>query len=392
MFSRRQFLPPRSASPLSPSPAPRSSRAQTPPSGASVDPTLFDYLSLSPTSIANLTQATPLMAGNQQLQADTLDIALPFDLTNDDQTHEWIVGMFNVTLPSFMMTNVFRDDFFLNTGFDITQIESGAEAGEPPKMVTFLRGAFDPVAVQAVQLLNGYKQLEIAGRPVYSALRGQRGRPHQSHLSHGAGAHEQLDVPGRRHPRLCIDAGADRTGAYSGNHAGRTARDHAGVEHPRYPADFQRGAWVPATFLPGIPAELFQPSSQDEIAEAMEALRQQEPAPVVLAAIAGDSPGGPIEFKTRDAVSIASQPVSYSKFALAYATPEAAQTAATQIEDRLATGSSMAINEPWSSLFSEWSAVPNLEQSSVLLSLKWDGRASRAVNLVFNRDLGFITG
>src|SRR5215207_7959782 len=168
MLSRRQFLSGTLGLSGVALTGPSFANAQTPPSGTSVDPTLFHYLSLSPSSIANLTQAMPLMAGNQQIQAETLDIALPFDFTNDDQTHEWIVGMFNVTLPSFMMTNVFRDDFLLNTGFDITQIESGAEAGEPPNMVTFLRGTFDPVAVQAVQLLNGYKQLEIAGRPVYS--------------------------------------------------------------------------------------------------------------------------------------------------------------------------------------------------------------------------------
>ena len=52
----------------------------------------------------------------------------------------------------------------------------------------------------------------------------------------------------------------------------------------------------------------------------------------------------------------------------------------------------MATQEPWTELFSDWSAVPNPEQSSVLLSIKWSGRAGRAINLVFNRDLGFITG
>ena len=141
---------------------------------------------------------------------------------------------------------------------------------------------------------------------------------------------------------------------------------------------------------------MFAPSSQDEIAEAMEALREQAAsqgqAPIVISAITGDSPGGPIEFKTRDAVSIASQPDSITKFALAYATPEDAQTAAIQIEERLATGASVATEEPWSELFSEWSVAPNLEQRSVLLSIKWNGRAGRAIDLVFRRDLGFITG
>ena len=198
------FSPLRSASRLSPSPVPALPPRKTParPSGAAIDPTLYDYLSLSPASVANITQAMPLLAGNQQLQAETLGIALPFDVNNPDQMHEWIVGMFNVSLPSFMMTNILRDDFVANTGFDITQIDTGAEIGEPPNMVTFLRGTFDPVAVQAVQVVNEYKQLEVAGRTVYSLFEDARSRPHPPHLGHGDGAHEQLDDPRRRHPRL----------------------------------------------------------------------------------------------------------------------------------------------------------------------------------------------
>ncbi len=394
MLSRRRFLSSTLGLSAVSLAGPSLARAQTPPSGASVDPTLFDYLSLAPSSIANLTQAMPLMAGNQQLQADTLDIALPFDMNNDDQMHEWIVGMFNVTLPSFMMTNVMRDDFVLNTGFDISQIESGAEAGEPPSMVTFLRGSFSPVAVQAAQLLNGYKQLEIAGHTVFSLFED---------------AEVDLTNPissmalARMNNSTILD---DGTLVYAAALElieqvlipGPSLAEQPGVMQALNTLDtplISSAVLGPGNFLPGIPTELFQPTSQDDIAEAMEALRAQaaqEPAPIVLAAIVGDSPGGPIEFKTRDGASLASQPDSLTKFALVYATPEDAQTAAAQIEERLATGNSVAAETPWPTLFSDWSAVPNLEQSSVLVTIKWGGRAGRGITLVFSRDLGFITG
>ena len=391
MLSRRQFLSATLGLSAVALTGPSFARAQTPPSGASIDPALFDYLSLTPTSVANLTQAMPLLAGNQQIQAETLDIALPFDMNNADQMHEWIVGMFNVTLPSFMMTNVFRDDFLLNTGFDITQIETGAEAGEPPNMATFLRGTFDPVAVQAVQLLNGYKQLEVAGRSVYSLF-----EDNEIDLTNPISAMALA----RMNNSTILD---DGTLVYASTLGlieqvltpGPTLIEQPGVMQALNTLDTPLISSVvlgPGNFLPGIPAELFQPSSQDEIAQAMEALRAQEPAPIVLAAIAGDSPGGPIEVDNRDGASLASQPDSLTKFALVYATPEDAQTAAVQIEERLATGSSVVSQNPWTTMFTDWSAVPNPEQSSVLLSIKWEGRAGRAVNLVFNRDLGFITG
>ncbi len=391
MSSRRQFLSAALGLSAVVAGAPSLVRAQTPANGASVDPVLFDYLSLSPSSIANITQAIPFVAGNQALQAETLDIDLPFDLTNDDQLHEWIVGMFDVALPSFILTNSMREDFVPVTGFDITQVTSGAEVGEPPNMVTFLRGTFDPMVIQAVQMINGYKRLEIYGRPVYSLFEDA-----QVDLTNPV----SVLALARLNNSTFLD---DGTLVYASTlelieqvlTPQTTLLDQPGIQQALNTLDTPLITSVvlgPGNFLPGIPPEILLTDSQDDIATAMEALRTQEPSPIVLAAIAGDSPGGPIEFKTRDTSSIASQPQSLSKFALSYATPQDAQTAAAQIEDRLATGNSAMTQQPWSSIFSDWSAVPNLEQNSVLLTLTWDGQPGRSVKLIFARDLGFITG
>lgn len=395
MLSRRQFLGASLGLTGVALVGPALVSAQTTPLGAAIDPTLFDYLSMSPSSIANLSQPMPLLAGNQQLQAETLGIALPFDMANDDQMHEWIVGMFNVALPSFIMQNAMRDDFVAITGFDVSQITSGAEIGEPPNMATFVRGTFDPAAVEAVWILNGYQPVEVAGHPVYSLF---------------ADAEIDLTNPisqmalARMNNATFLE---DGTLAYTATldlmeqvlTPQGTLLDQPGVLPALNTLDTPliiSAVLGPGNFLPALPLDAFVPTSQDDILAAMEALRDQASppaqAPIVQAAIVGDSPGGPIEFKTRDAASIASQPISVTKFALAYASPEDALSAATQIEQRLASGSSVVTQEPWTSLFSEWSATPNPEQSSVLLSITWNQRASRAINLLFNRDLGFITG
>lgn len=391
MFSRRQLLATAIGFSTLAFSGPRMVQAQTPSSSTPSDPTLFDYLSLSPSSIANLTQATPLVAGNQQVQAETLAVTFPFDLNNDDQLHEWVASMYNVSLPSFIRTNALREDFVAVTGFDITQVTSGAEIGEPPSMVTFLRGTFDPVLVQTVQLLNGYKQLEISGHMVFSLFEDA-----EIDMTNPV----SLMALSRMNNSTFLD---DGTLVYASTlelieqvlTPQSTLLDQPGVQQALNTLDtplitsFVLG---PGSFLPDIALDFLQPISQDEVAAAMEALRTKEPAPIVMSAIVGDSPGGPIEFKTRDTSTVASQPQSLSKFALAYATAQDAETAAAQIEDRLATGSSIATEQPWSSLFSEWSAVPNLEQNSVLLTMKWDGRPGRSANLVFTRDIEFITG
>lgn len=391
MLSRRQFLSAALGVSAVAIAGPSLTHAQTAPADASVDPTLFDYLSLTPSSIANLSQVIPLTAGNQQLQAEALAFALPFDMNNDDQMHEWIQGTWNVTLPSFIQTNVMRDDFVANTGFDVSQIHSGAEAGEPPSMVTFLRGSFDPAAVQAVQVLNGYTPVDIAGHTVYSLYEDA-----EIDLTNPISAMALA----RMNNSTILD---DGTLVYAATldlieqvlTPGPTLLEQPGIQQALATLDAPLISSLvlgPGGFLPGIPLEIFEPNSNEEIAAAMESLRDQTPAPIVLSAIAGDTPGGPIEFETRDAASVASQPESLSTFALVYGSPEDAQLAATQIDERLSTGSSIFNGRPWTDMFQFWTVTPNIEQSSVLLSIKWNGRAGRAFQLVANRDIGFITG
>jgi hypothetical protein len=398
MLSRRRFLAAAFALPSLALIPPVLTRAQASPSGALVDPDLWGYLSLSPTSIANPMQAMPLLAGNQLLQAEALDIALPFDMNDDEQMHAWIQGMHSVTTPVFILQHVFRPEWDELTGFDISQITTGAEIGEPPAQVTFLRGTFDPTFVQAAQLLGGYKPIEIDGHAVMSL-----NETDDVDLTNTL----QSMVLARMNNSTILD---DGTLVYAPTlelieqvlAPESTLSDLPEVVRAVNTIDeplISSALLGPGNFLPGIPVEMFVPQSQDEIAAAILAMREQEPAPIVLAAIAGSTAGGPITLDeiavdaTPDPFGITlSQPKSVTKLALAYATPEEASLAAGQIQERLATGSSMVNQQPWSELFSTWSAVPNSDTSSVLLTIEWRDRPSNTLALIYNRDLGFVTG
>ena len=87
----------------------------------------------------------------------------------------------------------------------------------------------------------------------------------------------------------------------------------------------------------------------------------------------------------------AGEPKSVTKMSLVYLTPDEAAAAAGQIENRLATGNSVAQERPWTDMFTSWSAVQGADPSTVLVTLEWIG-VPRSLELIFNRDIGFITG
>jgi hypothetical protein len=265
-------------------------------------------------------------------------------------------------------------------------------------MVTFLRGTFDPSFVLAAQALGGYKPIDINGHQVMSL-----NETANVDLTNTL----QAMVLARMNNSTILE---DGTLDYASTlelieqvlAPTSTLSTLPEVERAMATLDtplISSALLGPGNFVPGIPAEFFVPQSQDQIAEAILAMRaQQEKAPIVLAAIAGSTPGGPITLDdiavdvTPDPLGLASQPTSVSKFALAYATPEDADIAAAQIPERLATGSSAVNQRPWTELFSTWSAVPNPEQSSVLLTIEWIDGPANTTALIYNRDLGFITG
>ena len=149
----------------------------------------------------------------------------------------------------------------------------------------------------------------------------------------------------------------------------------------------------PGAFVPALPLEqLLQPQTEDEIADFILAMQDQTPAPVVLTGIVGSTAGGPLPSPGEDITPVAAgAPKSVTKMSLVYLTPDEAAAAVEQIENRLATGDSMAQKRPWTELFTSWSAVQGADPSTVLVTLEWVG-VPRSLELVFNRDMSFITG
>jgi hypothetical protein len=285
-----------------------------------------------------------------------------------------------------------RDDFSSLTGFEIGQVTSGAEIGEPPSVVSFLRGTFDTAQIQQTQLGLGYQQLDVDGHAVFSLSETDSFDP---------SVPVQRMALARLNNSTVLD---DGTLVYASTlellrtvlAPAITLASLPPVEQAVNTLDtplITSALLGPGAFLMSIPPEFFQPENQDEIVEAIRDQMDQEPAPIVLTAIAGNTPGGPLPSPDLSSTpELGAGPKSLSKFALVYATPDDATTAAAQIQERLASGFSAYSQQPWTELFAATEVVPNPDQASVLLTIEWIGRAATTTDLIFRRDLGFISG
>jgi hypothetical protein len=365
--------------------------AQTPAGGAAIDPTMASYLALAPSSVASFDQAAPFTFGNAQLQMETLGFALPFDMSDADALRDWMQATYSVALPSTFRNYAMMEDFAAQTGFDIGQVFSGVEFGEPPSVVTMIRGSFDIPQIQAAQVAQGYAQLDIDGRPVFSLAEEADFSPENpiqrwalARLNNSAVLDDGTLVytPTLDLMRTVLSPGD----TLEGNPLVQQAV--SALDSPMVTAM----VLGPAAFVPGLPLELLQPMTQDQIADFILEMQDQEPAPVVVSAIVGSTPGGPLPSLDDDATPVApGEPKSVTKFALVYVSAEDAAIAASQIQERLAADSSATLQTPWAEILTSYSAVVSADPATVLVTLEWPG-VPRSLELVFNRDLGFITG
>lgn len=392
MIRRRTLLATAVALPSLAWATPRDGRTQTPIADAPADPTLWDYLSLSPASVYSLEQPIAALAGNAELQMATIGLPFPIDPTDDAQRKEWARATLNVGTPSVLSTFALVDDAADLLGFDVSDIASSAEVGASEDVLTFVRGPFDPDRVFAAQRANGYRELEIDGRTV---------------MTLGEDAEIDLDNPIQRVAVVRLNNSTflnDGTLVYTPSLAllQSTLAPQATVAESPFVAQAMAtldqplivsAVLGPSMFLPDPLAVMLANPSPEALEEALEERMEQEPAPLVLTAIAGATPGGPLPAPLIDATTVAdpAMPVSVTKFALVYATPDDAARAASFIDTQLAAGRSLLSGQPWTEVFRAWSIEPKDAHSSLLLTLEWRERA-QTYSLIVTRDLSFITG
>jgi hypothetical protein len=388
MPTRRRFLAAAAGLAALRCTSPWAARAQSPVSVADTRSTLRDYLGLIPTSIANLQQDVPVVFGDLQLQASTLGIPLPVDVGDDEHYHAWQLAEAYVPIPEILRrTNAIYFGLERITGFELPQIYSGVEAGSPNDPVTLVRGDLDPEVIVPVLETNGYRRNERAGHTVFTI--------DPESTPEAVPAIESL--PAQLLNATFLDDGALVYAPSLELIDAVLAPESTLIDLPAV------AQAVDALDEPLIGAALVSPGGllaapQSDLTPAGDpaAIAAVWPAesPMPLAAIVGSTAGGPTETFEAGATPIPAPggARSRSKIALVYRTFQEAVTAATQIGDRLAADRSLSNEQPWSDLFTTWSAEPGQQQPSVLVTIEWRDQPSKALTLLTQRDLGFITG
>lgn len=364
----------------------------------SIDQELWSYLSIIPAQLTLLDQGFPFEYGNIELRAETLGIPWPVEFSEDLNPVLWTLAI-SETLPSDINISEYEmmDDSFAElTGFVGTQIASAAHIGGSLDGSLFLRGSFDIALIQAAQVAHGYEPIDVNGNTVFSlngigSIDPSGGTVDPSSLFFSGWNYSTvLDDGTLVYAAFLEDIELMLAPSVTMATVPDVQRAVGALDRPLASAELYGAGY----FVNSLSQDLREPDTNEEIAEAILALRNQEPMPAVQAGIVGVTPGGPVQFKDDEMTEseLAAQPTSYSQLALVYASGDEAEQAAPLIDKRLSTTASLAWQRPYTEIFSSWSVEPDAANGTVLVTLTPIAPPSFILTLAFARDLGFVTG
>lgn len=309
---------------------------------------------------------------------------------DDERAMEWSDGLEGLYVDDTILRNAFTDAIWDGVGFDPSQIDQTLIVGDPPRQIRIFRGRFDDEAIVRASMSSGYELVAVKDGSVYSS--GTDGEISLTHPVQGIvlSALNNLSVGDGSH----VVAGAfladveAQLAVMAGNEA-TLANDVAvatilsAVEEELVSATILNGAVLSAAgnLAPRAPGAA-TPASTASIPSA---------AAVLFGLTPGSMPSrytDPEDPRRGDHDETA--PRSELLIALHLGSEGEAGAAVPVIEHRLAVGSSLVTNEPYSTFFDGWdvSAVPGTPVATVRIRGERVGR--RWPQMVFARDYPFV--
>jgi hypothetical protein len=149
--------------------APVAGRAQEATPVAAGPGSLAAMLRLAPDVVSGALQPPTQIATYADLAAQTAVAGLPLPTSTDDPNFEpWTFALSALIVPEKLLLNATRADWHELLGFDLWQIDQSLQIGEPPVVLTFLRGRFEEAAIRAAWSSQGYRMLDVDGVAVAS--------------------------------------------------------------------------------------------------------------------------------------------------------------------------------------------------------------------------------
>lgn len=340
------------------------------------------------------------------LQIVSLRVAPPRDAGGQEGLQQWMAAVMPLNLPQSTGRHWSSPEWRATFGFDLFQVEQAVEYATPPFGLTVLRGSFDPAELRAAWARGGYRPIDLGAGEAYAvredyeiAFSDPGSRMALSYLNVVALTGDGTLVLGstRDGVRGALAAAAGMAPTFA------ERADVAALVRVA-PPDLVSALLVDGELLHALPdpAALLledEPLQVEDFAtraaaEQTEARRLLPVAAALLGQTASIFSAGNGMATPSSPPMVPAQLVAV----LATISPEAAQTAATVIAERLATQRTSPVmsgemsDRPWAELFPEREvgAVPG--ESAVLIELVPATGVSPFIlqDMLFRRTPGFL--
>jgi hypothetical protein len=357
---------------------------------------LHEMLARVPASLPHLENPAQAIISYADIaaQLDAVGVAPP-DSVAAEEFNQWVGATWSLALPmpAARYMSSWHDDF----GFDLTEVDQSLSIALPPFDLTLYRGRFN--AEEVIRHLEDirYRPIEVDGHVMVS-VRGD----FEQDLTAPTGytlATMNFAVALDDGTLAFASAGAPLAAVLNVAAGQRPSlMDQAGIATmvASAPVDLVSAVLVHGAGLAsGVPASLLDVAAEGrtpDISAIATEIAEAGRMPPVAMALLGSTAGGPLEIGDESLALPADTPDARAVALLLMLTPEAADTAAAIVDERLATASSERLGQPFSQMFPERDVrvVPGTSVVLVDLTLGDGLQANILTQMLYSRDLGFL--
>ena len=336
--------------------------------------------------LANITYA------NIAAQLEAVEVAAPGSM-DDEAFSEWVAATVGLPVPSHAAQYLqsWREDY----GFDLLQADQTLQISLPPFDLSLFRGRFDEREIVRALRELGYKPVGN-DRPIL-AIRGDFEQDITAQTDYKLAAMNYATI--LDDGTLAFASAQDILESVLDVVAGETLslaeRDDIAALLPNVPDDLASALFVDGTMLTGgVPEELLEldPQATPDIEAIATDVAEGSDMPPVVTAMLGTTTGGPLQLDGETSPPSSDIPAARGAVVVVLQSPDAAETAAPVIEERLATATSLATDQPYAELFPERSveAVPETPVVRIDLTFAEDTQRNILMQMLFSRDLRFL--
>ena len=335
---------------------------------------------------ANLTYA------NIAAQLQAVGVTPP-DSMDDERSKAWIDATrgLPMAMPAAQFLKVWREDY----GFDLFQADQTLQISLPPFDLSLYRGRFNNQEVLGALGDIGYQPVDNDGAIL--SIRGDYEQDVQAQTAYKLAAMNYATIldDGTLAFASALGILEEVLEVQAGERASLAERSDIALLLASAPNDLASAMIVPGSMLvAGIPDQVLDldPGATPDLAAAATEIAERSGLPPIANVLLGMSVGGPISVDDTATSPVADVPDARAVVIVAMHSPDAAQTAAPIIAERLATQASVVTDEPFAEIFPQRTVEPIPGSPIVVVDLVLGEGTGRDIlmRLLFARDLGFL--